>query len=76
MIAAKGTGIASTEKFRGLSLAVGREVIFIVAKSSVKGEIMRAIIEKAGIDTPAGAICFSLPVSQVEGLRRLDFDEE
>lgn len=37
---------------------------------------MRAIIEKAGIDTPAGDICFSLPVSQVAGLRRLDLDEE
>lgn len=76
VIAAKGTGIASAEKFRGLSLANEREVVLIVAKSSVKGDIMRAIIEKAGIDTPAGAICFSLPVSQVAGLRRLDLDEE
>ncbi len=36
---------------------------------------MRAIIEKAGLQTEAGAICFSLPVSQVEGLRRLDDPE-
>ena len=76
VIAAKGTGVASAAKFRGLSLANEREVVLIVAKSSVKGDIMRAIIEKAGIDTPAGAICFSLPVSQVAGLRRLDLDEE
>ena len=75
-IAAKGTGIASAEKFRGLSLANEREVVLIVARSATKGDIMRAIIEKAGIDTPAGAICFSLPVSQVAGLRRLDLDEE
>ena len=76
VIAAKGTGIASAEKFHGLSLANEREVVMIVAKSSTKGAIMRAITEKAGIDTPAGAICFSLPVSQVAGLRRLEMDEE
>ena len=76
VIAAKGTGIASAEKFRGLSLANEREVVLIVARSAAKGDIMRAIIEKTGIDTPAGAICFSLPVSQVAGLRRLDLDEE
>ncbi len=76
VIAAKGTGIASAEKFRGLSLANEREVVLIVARSSTKGDIMRAIIEKAGIDTPAGAICFSLPVSRVAGLRQLDLDEE
>ena len=34
--------------------------------------IMQAIIEKAGTQTPAGAICFSLPVSQVAGLRRIE----
>lgn len=75
-IAAKGTGIASAEKFRALSLANEREVILIVAKAADKAAIMRAIIEKTGIDTPAGAFCFSLPVSQVAGLRRLDLDEE
>ena len=45
VIAAKGTGIASSEKFRGLSLANEREVVLIVAKSSTKGNIMRAIME-------------------------------
>ena len=43
-----------------------------MARSSVKAAIMRAIIEKAGLETKAGAICFSLPVSRIEGLRRLD----
>lgn len=76
VIAAKGTGIAVTEKFRGLTLASEKEVVLIVAASAAKGAIMRAIIENAGIDTPAGAICFSLPVSEVAGLRLLDMDME
>ena len=75
VLAAKGTGISQTEKFRTLSLANEREVILIVARSSAKAGIMQTIIEKAGVDTPAGAICFSLPVSQVAGIRRLDEEE-
>ena len=46
----------------------------IVAPAAKKAGIMRAIIEQAGPGTPASAICFSLPVTQVAGLRA--FDEE
>ena len=74
VITAKGTGITQTEKFRGLSLANEREVVLIVAKTETKAAIMRSIMEKAGVQTAAGAICFSLPVSQVAGLRQ--FEEE
>jgi len=59
-----------------LSLANEREVVLIVAKASTKAAIMKAIMEKAGVQTEAGAICFSLPVSQVAGLRRLEDEEE
>jgi len=76
VLTAKGTGVKQTEKFQGLSLASEKEVILIVAKSSRKGEIMRAIMEKAGLQTKAGAICFSLPVTEIAGLRRLDEEEE
>ena len=72
VISAKGTGIKQAEKFQGLTLANEKEIILIVAKASVKADIMRAIVEKAGLQTKAGAICFSLPVSQIEGLRRLE----
>ncbi len=72
VLSAKGTGIRQAEKFRGLSLANRKEVILIVAKAEDKAEIMKAIVEKAGTQTPAGAICFSLPVSQVAGLRRIE----
>ncbi len=76
VISAKGTGIKQAEKFQGITLANEKEIILIVAKSSAKAGIMRTIIEKTGIQTKAGAICFSLPVSQVEGLRRLDDDPD
>ena len=72
VIAAKGTGMMAAEKFLGISLADEKEVILIVAKAENKAAIMRAIIEKAGAQSKAGAICFSLPVSSVAGLRHIE----
>ena len=44
-------------------------MVYIVAKAEEKAAIMRSINEKAGPGTRAGAICFSLPISAVVGLR-------
>ena len=49
-------------------------MIYIVSAAGKKSDIMRAINKNAGPETKAGAICFSLPVSEVAGLRK--FDEE
>ena len=76
VISGKGTGIRKSEKFMGISLADEKDVVMIVAPADKKAAIMRAIIEKAGVNTPAGALCFSLPVSQVVGLRTIDGDEK
>lgn len=69
---AKGSGAKYAEKFFGVSLANEKEVVIIAAKSSKKAGIMKAIMEKAGTDTPAGAIVFSLPISSAAGLREFD----
>ena len=69
---AKGTGSRRAEKFFGVSLAEEKDLIYIVAHSDEKAAIMRAISETAGPGTKAGAICFSLPISSVAGLRGRD----
>ena len=66
---AKGTGRSRAESFFGVSLADEKDVVYIVARSEEKAAIMKAIKENAGPGTPAGAICFSLPISSVAGLR-------
>lgn len=71
---AKGTGRTGTPKFFGASLAEEKDMIYIVAPSAEKSQIMRAIGRDAGDGSKAGAICFSLPISEVVGLRK--FDEE
>ena len=71
---AKGTGGKLSEKFLGVSLADEKEVVLIVSKAAEKAAIMNAIAQQAGVDTAAGAIAFSLPISSVAGLRVLDED--
>lgn len=51
------------------SLADEKDMVYIIAYADEKAAIMRAINENAGPGTKAGAICFSLPVSSVAGLR-------
>ena len=72
----KGTGSRETGRFLGISLASEKDVVLIVAQADKKAAIMKAIVEQAGPGTDAGAICFSLPVSQVAGLRQVDAEDE
>ncbi len=72
VIHAKGTGMAAADKFMGVSLAVEKEMIFIVTKTEQKNSIMQAIMQKAGLDSKAKAITFSLPVTDTAGLRLIE----
>lgn len=72
----KGIGRKRAEQFMGVSLVSEKEVIFIVAKTEQKNAIMQAIMQKAGVDTKAGAVVFSLPVTSTAGLRILEAENE
>ena len=74
-INAKGTA-AGAEKFFGLSLAVEKEIVFIVSSVEKKKDIMKAIMQKAGVDSKAHALVFSLPVSTTAGFRFADTVEK
>lgn len=76
VLSGKGTGARESEKFLGISLASEKDLVLIVADADKKAAIMKAIVAQAGPGTEAGAICFSLPVSGVEGLRRLNTEDE
>lgn len=74
VIHAKGTGMEKAEQFLGVSIAAEKEMIFIVTKSKGKNDIMKAIMEKAGMDSKAKSIVFSLPVTSTAGLRLQEED--
>ena len=71
VIHAKGTGTERAEKFLGVSIAAEKEIIFIVVKTDQKNAIMQSIMSKAGTDTAARTIVFSLPVTSTAGMRLL-----
>lgn len=76
VIHAKGTGAHLAEKFMGVTLVPEKEMVFIVVRKDQKNEIMRAIMDEAGTGTKAGAIVFSLPVTDTAGMRLMDEIEE
>lgn len=72
VIHAKGTGMKKSEQFLGVSLAAEKEMIFMVVKREDKNAIMRAIMDKAGLESKAKAITFSLPVTETAGMRLIE----
>ncbi len=76
VIHAKGTGAERAEKFLGVSIAAEKEIIFMVVRSERKNAIMQAIMEKAGVDSPARTIVFSLPVTETAGMRLIEKENE
>lgn len=67
VIHGKGTGVKGASKFYNVSIASEKEIILVVSSSELKAEIMRSILRTAGPDTDAGAIVFSVPVTDVAG---------
>lgn len=72
----KGTGSGEAEKFYNVFLAQEKEIIMIVSRTEQKAGIMRTILKKAGPDSEAGTIVFSLPVSEVAGFGMFDDQQE
>ena len=72
VVHAKGTGMEGAAHFMGVELANEKELVFIVSRTAQKNQIMKAIM--TGADPKAGAIVFSLPVTDTAGLRLIDED--
>ena len=75
VIHAKGTGAQQAEKFFGVSLVPEKEMIFIVARKEKKNDIMKSSMDNAGVGTKAGAIVFSVPVTDTAGMRLIEEPE-
>ena len=51
-------------------LIIGKQdgMLLTLVKKEHKNEIMKAILNEAGLKTPGKGICFSIPVDDVEGI--------
>lgn len=56
-------------KFLGISIEPEKNIVMILADEDKKNAIMNSIVEECGLKTPGAGICFSLPVSNVVGLK-------
>ena len=72
MLHACGVGMKYAEKFLGVSLVAEKELILMVVKTEKKNEIMKAVIDEAGLESRARSVVFSLPVTSTAGLRLLE----
>lgn len=69
VIHAQGTGQNKSEKFLGVSLATEKDVVYTVVKTEKKNAVMQNVMRDAGLETPAKAVCFSLPVTNTAGIK-------
>ena len=68
LIYAKEIGSNPASKFFGVSIAEEKEHIYLVVPAVKRDAVLRAIMDRAGVRTPAHAVAFSLPVDSVVGL--------
>ena len=72
-----GRGVAKQEAadFFGLSLHAEKEILMMVVEKSIKDNVLHAIYHQMGMGKPAQGIAFSLPVSDVAGLVKVQETE-
>lgn len=67
-----GRGTADADKHvLGISLQPEREVVLILAKKEDRRKIMQEISDKTSLMEEGRGLCFSLPVSEVYGIKRV-----
>lgn len=76
VIHARGTGQQKAERFLGISLASEKDIILIVTVIETKKDMIHQIMKDAGPETKAGAIVFSLPVTDTAGMTLRPQSEE
>lgn len=69
VIHAKGTNPFGDNRFFGVSIAEEKDMLLILTAARDKSVIMRSIMDKAGVNSPAHTVMFTLPVESVAGLK-------
>ena len=63
IINARGEG-ARQQSIMGITVDAEREMILCLIDSATADKVMAAIKEKAGRDSPANGICFTMPIER------------
>lgn len=75
VVHARGAGTEEASQFFGITIQPEKEMVLILVDREHKVPVMQAITRCAGLSTEGHGIVFSLPVSDVMGMRRIEEED-
>ena len=76
VIRARGTANQEAERLFNIAIQPDKEIVMILIEAGLKKDILHALYQKVGLNSPGQGIAFSLPVESVVGLSTPDVQEE
>ena len=76
VIRARGTANQEAERLFNIAIQPEKEIVMILVESAIKNDILHALYEKVGLNTPGQGIAFSLPVESAVGLATPEVTED
>lgn len=71
VIRARGTANQEAEKIFNIAIQPEKDIVMILVESSIKNDILHAIYQKVGLNSPGQGIAFTMPVESVVGIAPL-----
>ncbi len=68
VIHARGTARQEVETRFNISIHPEKEVVLILASNKIKDDILHAIYQEVGLNSPGQGIAFSMPADEVVGI--------
>ena len=65
----RGTASLDAEKLFNITVQPEKEIVMILVKKEIRDDVLHALYQKVGLDTPGQGIAFCLPVTDVTGIR-------
>ena len=69
IIHARGSGTKDIEKKYGVVITPQKEMLYILVNEKIRDAVISSINKSVGLETPGQGIVFSLPVSNISGLK-------
>ena len=69
VIHARGTARQEAERTFQISINPEKDLLIIAVKSEIKDAVLKEIYEKAGLNTDANSVAFSLPITNSVGIK-------
>ena len=69
VVHARGTGNKEMEKRFGVVVTPDKEMVLILVNKKIGDKVLEAVYKQAGLQTKGQGIAFTLPVSDVVGLK-------